>query len=245
MAAISKGDAPSAAPRVDQWLQAHPKDEAALNARWLIAAASADWKTSTAMQKTLLPIEGSVAAWSRKMSVLHLQDDPAYEASVETAMRDRSLHSGAVALRAERYIEKGEFAPAAQWIEAHEKELGSAPAAVLDAYAAGGMMLRGQTADATKLLDTAEKKLGNQTQVHDARVAAMMIGGLRGSVSPAEVMRVGYRDNVLANAWFVTAVRAAMAHDKAGAATALDRCRRSAAGFAFPYVAAKSLEGVL
>ena len=73
----------------------------------------------------------------------------------------------------------------------------------------------------------------------------MVIGGLRGSVTPAEVMLAGYRENALADAWFVAAVRAAVAHDKAGAMKAFDRCRRSASDLEFPYGAARSMEGAL
>lgn len=245
MAAISKGDPASVAGRLDQWLKGHRKDESALHARWLVAAANADWKTATEMQKTLLPMEGSTASWWRKMNALRLQDDPAYDAMLETAMRDRGLRAGATLLRAQRSIEKGEFAPAAEWIEQHGKEIPASTAAQLEAFAAGGMMMRGQTDAAAKVLSDAEKKLGDHPQMHDARVAAMMIGGLRGSVPPAEVMLIGNRDNVLPQAWFVTAVRAEIAHDKTGARNALDQCRRSASDLEFPYVAAKSMEGAL
>ncbi len=245
MAAISKGDPASVGERVDRWLKAHRNDEFALHAKWLVAAASGDWKTAAEMQKALLPIEGSAAAWSRKMSVLRLQNDPAYEASLDTAVHDRRVKEAALVLRAQRYIEKGEFTPAAQWIEEHAKDFDPTMASQLEAYAAGGMMLRGETDAATKLLGDAEKNLDGQPQLHDARVAAMLIGGLRGSIAPAEVMRAGYRENALAHAWFVTAVRAATVHDKSGAMNALEQCRRSASDLEFPYVAAKSMEGAL
>ncbi|HEX7189935.1 MAG TPA: tetratricopeptide repeat protein [Thermoanaerobaculia bacterium] len=245
MAAISKGDPASVAARVDQWLKGNGKDDSALHARWLIAAASADWKKAAEIQKTLLPIEGSTTAWWRKMSLLRLQDDPAYEASLDTAMRDRRLRGVAAGFRAERYIEKGEFAPAARFIDQHVKELGAATSAQLEAYTAGGMMLHGETDAAKSLLADAERTLGEQRQQSAGRVAAMLIGGLRGTLSSADVMLSGRRENAIAQVWFVAAVRSAVAHDKAGAMSALDRCHRAASDLEFPYVASKSMEGML
>lgn len=245
MSAISQGDPASVAGRVDQWLKAHRDDDSALQARWLIAVASTDWKKATELQKALLPSEGSTLAWWRKMGAIHLRDDPAYEASLDTAMRDRELRNGAIELRAERHIEKGEFAPAAQLAAAHVKEIGAVSAAQLEAFAAGGMMLHGESAAASALLADADRTLGEQRKTSAGRTAAMMIGGLRGSIAPAEVMVTGHRENALAQAWFVNAARLAAAHDKAGAMNALDRCHRAAADLEFPFVAAKSLEGML
>jgi len=67
------------------------------------------------------------------------------------------------------------------------------------------------------------------------------VQGLRGTMPVAWVMGVARENDALAHGWFVDAVRAAQAGDRARASASLAHCARATADLDFPYLEAKAM----
>jgi len=242
MTAISGGRNEEALAKIDELRKAHVDELHVLDARWTLAVASHDWPVAVQMQKLLDPIEGEGLAWWRRIRLLRLQNDPSADAAIASAMEKTDLRSLAQTARIERLLDTGEFAKSAALASQLTKEFDATSIATWQAYAAGGLLMRGDAAAATAILDDAAKTLDGAPESRGRRIAVALIGGLRGSMPLAAVMDSARENDALPNAWFVAAVRANVAHDRVRAAECLAHCMRTASRFEFPYLEAKSLK---
>jgi tetratricopeptide (TPR) repeat protein len=240
--AVSSGKLEEASAKIEELRKAHVDRFQALDAQWILAVASHDWPKASQMQKALESIEGEQAAWWRHIRLLRLQGDPSADKAIVEAMQKPALREFADSAHAERLLDKREFAEAATLAGRHTKEFGPASAATLQAYAAGGLLLAGDTVSANTILDDARRTLASAPESRERRMTAILIDGLRGSV-PLDAVMAAARDNDgLPHAWFVAAVRAGLAHDRTRTADALAHCMKTASSFDFPYLEAKSLK---
>src|SRR4029079_19760668 len=104
------------------------------------------------------------------------------------------------------------------------KDLDPGAVALLQAYAAGGLLMRGRSDAAMKILDDATKVLEGTPKTRDVQIASAVIAGLRGTMSVADVKAVADENEARAHGWFVAAVRASVAHDRVHAAESLAHC---------------------
>jgi tetratricopeptide (TPR) repeat protein len=241
MAAIAGGDPQAAVARIETEQKARPDDVSSLEARWLLALAGRDWDVAARLQKTLAPADGPDGAWWRKAKLMRIKGDPGIDEEMERAARDKELKGLVAQVRAARLIELGRFTESAETIAAAGQAIDPATAAILRAYAGGGLLLEGDTGHAKSVIDGAATQLAAAPASPAQRVAAAVIGGLRGTMPLEEVMTVTRENNVLAHGWFVTAVRAAAANNRTAAVAALGHCARAAADLDFPYLEAKAL----
>ena len=240
-AAIAAGSPDAAVAKIDAIRKAKPREFNALDARWRLAIAMSDWDTAETMQKALVPMESQQSAWWRNTTRLRFKNDASVDAHIETASRMRDLREAAVTAHVERLIETGAFADAAQLAAEHAKELDPTAIALFDAYAAGGMLMNGDAAAAAKVLDDAAKAVDGVPASREARIATILIGGLRGAMPVDTVMKLARENDATPHAWFVSAVRAAVAHDRVHVTEGLQRTVTSSAELEFPYLAAKSM----
>lgn len=241
MVAIANGTPEAAVTKVEEAQKANPREYAAVDARWLLALAAHDWVTATKMQKILQPIEGREGAWWRNTKLMRMKSDAGVDQEIDRAARDKELRGLAAQMRALRDIEKGEFAETAAAIAQGGEDIAPSTAALLQAYAAGGLLLQGNAPLAKTMLDSADKALAAEGNTPGKRLAAAVVGGLRGSTSVNAVMAVARENNAMAHGWFVAAVRAAIAQDRARAAECLAHCARAASDLEFPYLEAKAM----
>jgi tetratricopeptide (TPR) repeat protein len=240
-AAIANGTPDAAVAKIDEVRKANPKEFTALDARWLLAVAMHDWDTAEAIQKTLSPIEGEQSAWWRNTKMLRFKDDPSVDAHIDVAMRSRELRAVAVTARIERLIETGAFAESAALAAEHAKELDPTATALFEAYAAGGLLMHGEAAAAARVLDDAQKALEGAPRSREARIASAVIGGVRGSMPVDAMMSFARDEEAMPHAWFVSAVRAAVTHDRAREVESLRRSVQSAPELEFPYLELKTM----
>jgi tetratricopeptide (TPR) repeat protein len=243
MAAIAKGTPDEAVTKVEEARKANPKERAAVDARWLLALATSDWATAAKMQKILGPLEGSASAWLRKAKLMRMQNAPGIDQEIDRAAQTKQLRGLAAKMRAARLIDKGDFAASAAAVAKAGDDIDPGVAALLQAYAAGGALLQGNAPLATTILDQADKSLAGAESASEVRLAAAVVGGLRGSKSADAVMAVARESNAIAHGWFVAAVRAAVAKDRVRAAECLAHCARAASDLEFPYLEAKAMAG--
>ncbi len=241
--AVANGMAEKAIDRVDTERKAHPKSYSALDARWLLAVATEDWSTAADMQRRLAEMEGPESEWWRNMRILRMKNDPQLDTKIDGAMRSAALRGLALNARIEHLLETGEYSKAADLVS-HAKDLDPTSAAILQAYAAGGLMMQGD-ASASKSLDAAEKLIAGSPRKRDVRIADTLIAGLRGTMSTESMMEFARENEALPHAWLVIGVRNAVAKDKARAADAFARASRAASDLEFPYLAAKSMQASL
>jgi hypothetical protein len=243
-AAVGGGRVDEAKSRIDSLRTATDRSDD-LNARWILAVAARDWTTASQVQKSLEPIEGIRAAWWRRIQLLRIQGDPSVDNAIAAATQKPQLREFAESAHVERLLDDGEFSKAASLAVQNAKELGPASSATLLAYAAGGLLMHGEAQSATRILDDAVKTLQSVPESRERRITGALIAGLRGSMPLASVMAIARDNDSLPHAWFVAAVRAGLAHDHAGAADALTHCMKTASGFDFPYLEAKSLKDAM
>ncbi len=239
-AAISKGQPADAIAKVDEIRKSQPRDYGALQARWLLALASSDWQGAADMQKTLASREAPETTWWRSTKVLRLKGDPAVDAKIDSALHSPQLRPLALQARASRLLEAGEFAESANFVLQNAKDIDPAAVAMLEAYAAGGLLIEGNAADANKVLAQAKLALGDGGKNAD-RVTGAVVEGLRGTMPVASVMEVAREADAMPHAWFVAAVRSAQGGDRRSAVQSLAKCARAAADLEFPYLEAKGM----
>jgi hypothetical protein len=227
--------------KVEEARKANPREHAAVNARFLLALATGDWTTATKMQKVLEPLEGRATAWWRNAKLMRLRGDAGVDREIDQAVRNKELRGLAARMRATRFLEKGEFTESAAAVAQGGDDIDPGTAALLKAYAAGGLLLQGNAPLATTMLEGADKSLAGAGNDPGVRLAAAVIGGLRGSTSVASVMAVARENDAVAHGWFVAAVRAAVAKDYARAADCLAHCSKAASDLEFPYLEAKAM----
>jgi len=235
-AAIAKGDPAEATAKVDEIRKANVRDSGALEARWLLALASSDWKTADEIQKSFAKRERPENAWWRSLKLLRLKGDPYLDTTIDTAMRSKELHYLAIQAKIMQFIDRGDFAQASDVIEKNAKDVGPATSAIFEAYTAAGFILQGHKPEADKLLAEAEKTLADQPKSSSARVTTAIVQGLRGTISMDALMTVGRENDAMAHAWFVAAVR-----DPAHRAEYFTRCIQAASDLDFPYLEAKAM----
>ena len=240
-AAIAKGDPSAAVEKVDEIRKAHPRDYGALEARWLLALAAADWQRAAETQKVFAPLEGPQNAWWRNAKLLRIKGDPLIDARIDEAMRSDRLHPFAVQARIERLIETGDFQHAAETLAKNAKDIDPTTAAMLEAYTAAGFLLKGDRSTAEKLLTDAEKTSAAAPKTGGQRITNAVVAGLRGTKTVDEVLAVGRESDVMSHGWFVAGVRAELAKDHARAAQCFARCARAASDLDFPYLEAKAM----
>jgi len=241
MAAIGKGSPFSALAKVDDVRKSHPRELGAIRARWLLAVAMSDWDKAAALQKNLASLDSPEAMWWNTTKLLRFKEDPTVDATIDAGLRDRNLQQLALNARIERLLEKGEFAAAAEMIAKSGKALQPSSAALLEAYAGGGLLLQGDAQSAEKLLADAEKLVASAPKSRERKVAAAVIAGLRGSQSVDSVMAAAREADATAHAWFVAGVRAAVAHDSLGKRALLAHCIRASSDLEFPYLEVRAL----
>lgn len=244
-AAIGKGDPNAAAARIDEVRKASPREPGAAHARWLLALSTHDWQTASSMETKLVEDDGPQTAWWRKVRVLRMKDDPFVDTKIEAAMQQKALRPLALRERVERMLEKGEFAKAAETMASHSKEMAPNDLALFEAYAAGGLLMQGDTAAAGKILDEAEKTAGAAKKSREHTVAVAVIDGLRGTKSVDEVIATTRESDAIAHGWFVAAVRAAMTHDRVREKDSLTHCMRAASDLDFPYLETRAMAAKL
>jgi tetratricopeptide (TPR) repeat protein len=226
--AVAKGSPAEAVSKVDQILTAAPKDIAALNARWLLAAASGEWDRARELQKTLAEFESPSTAWSRRLKLLRLKgDDAAVDLQMQAAARDEELQWALQRAKVERALEKRDYKAAAA-------ALGEDDDVILQLYVAGGLMMSGDAAGATQLLT----KLAADAK--GDYLTMTFVGGLNGSVPVDRVLVVARENNEPQHGWFVAGVRAAVANDLRRAAECFARAVRASSDLEFPYLELKS-----
>ncbi|HEY8182955.1 MAG TPA: tetratricopeptide repeat protein [Thermoanaerobaculia bacterium] len=244
-AAISDGKPADAVAKIEEIRKSQPRDYSAMQARWLLALASSDWQAAADVQKTLASREAPETTWWRSTKVLRLKGDPSVDAKIGTALHSNELRPLALQARASRLLESGEFAECANFVEQNTKDIDPAAAVMLEAYAAGGLLLEGKTADANKVLAEAKQILDDPKKNNADRVTGAVVDGLRGAMPVASVMDVAREGDAMPHAWFVAAVRSAQAGDRRGAAQNLAKCTRAASDLEFPYLEAKAMASVV
>jgi len=240
-AAIAKGQPEAALDKVEEVRKGKGRDINALHARWLLATASAQWDRAVETEKLLEPLENPETGWWRTTKRMRFKQDSGLDGRIDGAMRAKELKPIALDLKIERLIENGDFAQSADLIAKNSKDLDPTGAALLEAYTAGGYLLQNDPADANKLLDDAEKTLASAQKGSVQRVTVALVQGLRGTMPVAWVMGVARENDALAHGWFVDAVRAAQAGDRARASASLAHCARATADLDFPYLEAKAM----
>jgi hypothetical protein len=167
------------------------------------------------------------------------------DAKIGTALHSNELRPLALQARASRLLESGEFAECANFVEQNTKDIDPAAAVMLEAYAAGGLLLEGKTADANRVLAEAKQILDDPKKDNADRVTSAVVDGLRGTMPVASVMEVAREGDAMPHAWFVAAVRSAQAGDRRSAAQNLAKCTRAASDLEFPYLEAKAMASVV
>jgi tetratricopeptide (TPR) repeat protein len=243
-AAMSAGHPEAAEKRVDMWRKSHPRNRMALHARWLLAASTGDRQKASELQAALEPLEDNSTRFIRKLKTLRLANDHAVDRAIDAAIRDQELHADAVAARAIQLIVSGDYAAAAELVAKNAKTLDPLSVAYLQLYAAGGMMLAGDDAAANATLDAAAATL-HDVDPRQTDVVAQMLDAMRGKVPVERFKAFAAEQGAIEHAWFVTAVRAAAAHDNARAAVAFDNCARTATELDLPYAVAKAMRATL
>jgi tetratricopeptide (TPR) repeat protein len=243
-AAISNGNPVEAVAKVDEIRKSQPRDYSALQARWLLALASSDWPAAADLQKTLASREAPETTWWRSTKVLRLKGDPSVDAKIDYALHSRDLRPLALQARAARLLESGAFAESANFVTQNAKDIDPSAVAMLEAYAAGGLLIEGKAADADKVLAQAELVLGDGGKNAD-RVTSAVVDGLRGTMPVASVMEIGREADAMPHAWFVAAVRSAQSGDRRAAAQSLAKCARAASDLEFPYLEAKGMASAM
>ena len=241
-AAIANGTPESAIEKVDQARKAHTNQFAPLDARWLLAVASGDWTTAAKLQDSLAQIEGEEAAWWRTTKLMRIKGDAQLDQRIDVALKMRNLHDVALNARAEHYIEQGEFAKCTTFVAQHANEIDPVSAALLDAYAAGGLMLKGERDRAAEVLTEAEKFLDKAEKKRDAHVVGAVIAGLRGDISADEIVNFAKANDAAQHGWFVAAVRAHVAHDRAHEKERVAHLLQASADLDFPYGLAAAMQ---
>ncbi|HYI10062.1 MAG TPA: tetratricopeptide repeat protein [Thermoanaerobaculia bacterium] len=231
---IAKGDPGGGVARIDEIRKRNPDDYHVLQARWLLALAMGEWLTAEQMQKSLARFDDPLDTFLRGVRLARLRGDAGIDARLEEAMRQEELRGVAAQERIQRLLEKRAFAEAEMAIAQAEKTVEPAQRAMLQAYTAAGYLLQGDARAADKLLASAAKNAG------DDRLTGAVVQGLQGKISPEEVMSMMREYDATEYGWFVTAVRAAVAKDRAAAARSFDRTIRASSTLGFPYLEAKS-----
>ena len=244
-AAISDGKPADAVAKIEEIRKSQPRDYSAMQARWLLALASSDWQAAADVQKTLASREAPETTWWRSTKILRLKGDPSVDAKIGTAIHSSELRPLALQARASRLLESGEFAECANFVEQNTKDIEPSAAVMLEAYAAGGLLLEGKTADANKVLAEAKQILDDPKKDNADRVTSAVVDGLRGTIPVSSVMEVAREGDAMPHAWFVAAVRSAQAGDRRGAAQNLAKCTRAASDLEFPYLEAKAMAAVV
>ena len=240
-AAIAKGDPGLAVAKVEEVRKANPRDFGALEARWLLALAVGDWQRAAETQKMFAPLEGPQNAWWRNAKLLRIKGDPMIDARIDEAMRSDRLRPFGIQARIERLLETGDVEHAAETLAKNAKTIEPTTAAILEAYAAAGFLLKGNNSTAEKLLADAEKTSAGAPKGGGQRITNAFIAGLRGTRTVDEVIAVGRESDVMSHAWFVAGVRAELAKDHARAAQCFARCARAASDLDFPYLEARAM----
>ena len=244
-AAISEGKPSEAVEKVEEIRKSQPRDYGAMQARWLLALASSDWEAAANLQKTLAAREAPETTWWRSTKILRLKADPSVDAKIGTAIHSRDLRPLALQARASRLLESGEFADCATFVEENAKDIDPAAVVMFEAYAAGGLILQGKTADADKVLNEARQILDDPKKDNSDKVTSAIVDGLRGAMPIASVMEVAREGDAMPHAWFVAAVRSAQSGDRRTAALDLEKCTRAASDLEFPYLEAKAMASVV
>lgn len=240
-AAISKGTPAEALAKIEEMRKADPRDVGAREARWLLALSSSDWGTAAAMQKAFKSEESPATSLWRSVKLLRMEGDDSVDARIREVVASRDFHALGLQLRIERLIESGNFAQSAELIAGNAKELDPATAAMFQAYTAAGLMMSGKTADGETLLAGAETMLEHAQKGNGERVTRAIVEGLRGTMPVDAVLAATRESSTLSHGWFVAAVRAALAGDRAHQSEYFARSLRAASDFEFPYFEVKGL----
>jgi tetratricopeptide (TPR) repeat protein len=240
-AAISNGRAADAIAKVDTIRKSQPRDFGATQARWLLALASSDWQEAADIQKSLAARESPESAWWRSMKLLRLKGDASVDAKIDIALHSSDLRPLALQARASRLLESGQFAECASFMAQNAKDIEPTALALLETYAAGGLLIEGKAADADRVLAEAKLVLGDGRKSASDRVTIALIQGLSGTMPVAAVTAVAREAGAMPHAWFVAAVRSARSGDRRGARQSLARCVRAASDLEFPYLEAKGM----
>lgn len=245
-AAIARGTPEAAVAKLDSLLQAEKGNGDILAARWTLALAARDWNRASELQKSLSEFEDPRDAWWRRMMVLRFQgDEKRLDEEVEAAARDKSLRDIVSRARIEIALGRGDYAAAATAIDGGAKDLDPLSVVVEQAYAAGGFLIRGDSASASRLLDAATKILQANQDAAGFRVVSTLVAGVRGSLTPDAVMTIMRENDLMEHGWFVAAVRSAVAQDRARAAEHLAKALRASSDLAFPHLEVKRMASLL
>jgi hypothetical protein len=239
-AAIGKGSPVDAMAKVEERLKADPNDYAAQHARWLLAVAAGEWVRAEAMLKTLGEMESPGDTWARRLTMTELQGDAAAaDQQIESGLKQEQFAWTARQAQVDRMLAKGDYAAAGTLLREHAKEFDADVLTMRRLYAAGGLMLNGDSAAAQQLLAEAEKGLDPKTSTY--YLHHTLLAGLNGTMPAEQVSQIAREQNAFPHGWFVSGVRAAVANDRRRAAECFARAARGAGDLAFPYQETKKM----
>lgn len=239
MAAVGKGRPEEAVAKIDAIYNAHPDDYPSLSARWILALAAKDWDGATTVQQKIARLEPPSMVWFREVQRMRMKDDLAVELKIGGALRSDELRASAVQVQTQHLLTKHQFAEAAEFLAKEGKDLEPRLLSPLQSYIAAGLMLQGNGAAAAPLLDEAEKN------AKESRLLVALAQGLKGTIPVETAFTIAREQNASEHGWFVRAVRAAVAKDRARAAESFRRTVLAASDLSFPYLEAKAMAALV
>ncbi len=243
-AAAGAGRASETAQRLQALSARDPYNATLWQARWTSALAAEDWKRAERLLQEYQRNAAGQDPWKYRVQLLELEggshSDEAHK-RLQVALKQADRSAEAALLHFQSLFAAGEYAQAAECLD----EIPGGTNDLYRLYAAAGLVMAGERAEAAVRLQALERELaaaGGTNETEFYRVAVRLLqGDASAERAIARAREAGFL--MLPHAYFLVAARERASGRTAPATKLFERSARTALTRDFPYLAARALSG--